>query len=125
MNMSVAAWRKHAISEHDLQVAVLENLKARAKPGYFCFAIPNGGERPKRTGARLKQQGVHAGVADLCIMLPDSRVAWLELKAVNGQLTPQQVTFREICLALRHWYAVARTLDEAMTTLLDWGILRK
>lgn len=56
----------------------------------WTFAIPNGGERNKIVAAKLKAQGVKAGVPD--VMLPVAHYCgerfycglWLELKKVKG-----------------------------------------
>lgn len=50
----------------------------------LLFAIPNGGARDKRTGGKLKAEGVKKGVPDIC--LPVARDGchgfYLELKAI-------------------------------------------
>ena len=52
------------------------------------FAIPNGGQRSRTTGAKLKAEGVSAGVPDLYI--PAWR-CWIEMKREKGgQLSPAQ-----------------------------------
>lgn len=55
-------------------------------------AIPNGGHRARRTAARLKAEGVRAGVPDYC--LPVARGGfhglYIELKTNAGRLSPEQ-----------------------------------
>jgi len=54
------------------------------------FAIPNGGFRHISTAARLRSEGVRAGVWDLC--LPDGPPnLWIEMKANSNRLTDEQV----------------------------------
>ena len=50
-------------------------------PGVRIFAIPNGGQRSRTTGAKLKAEGVSAGVPDLYI--PAWRY-WIEMKREKG-----------------------------------------
>jgi len=50
-------------------------------PGSRIFAIPNGGQRSRTTGAKLKVEGVSAGVPDLYI--PKLR-CWVEMKREKG-----------------------------------------
>lgn len=52
--------------EHETQAACVRWFRA-AWPGLRgrLFAVPNGGRRDAVTGARLKAEGVVAGVADL------------------------------------------------------------
>ncbi|GLX85086.1 hypothetical protein tloyanaT_13380 [Thalassotalea loyana] len=58
----------------------------------FLFAIPNGGKRDSREAARLKRQGVKAGVSDLFLPIPMNGYSglWIELKRpiVKGQKKP-------------------------------------
>jgi len=123
MSMSVEAWRA-TVKEHDLQVTVLEQLERRAAPGVFWFAVPNAGKRGRLAARMLKEEGMRAGVADLCVMLPAGKVAWLELKTRRGRQTEQQVMFGLVCASLNHPYHMARTLDEAVGFLKQVGALR-
>jgi hypothetical protein len=58
----------------------------------YLLAIPNGGHRDVRTAAKLKAEGVKAGVSDL--LLPLRRDGffglWLELKAPGKVPTKEQ-----------------------------------
>lgn len=60
--------------------------------GHYLFAVPNGGARGAREGARLKAEGVKAGVSDL--VLPIRRGGFggliLEMKAPGEKPTPKQ-----------------------------------
>lgn len=49
----------------------------------YLIAIPNGGNRNVKEAARLKAQGVKAGVSDLFLALPANGFSglWIELKA--------------------------------------------
>jgi hypothetical protein len=53
------------------------------KVGDYLFHIPNGGHRDPRTAAKLKGQGVKAGVSDLFLPVPRGTMhgLWIELKA--------------------------------------------
>ena len=115
----------HALaSEHDLQKLVLRHLLFHAKPDVQWFAIPNQGLRSLRTGARMKAEGMMSGVADLCILMHGGRTGWLELKTPIGRQTDTQRGFQARLERLGHIYAVARTLDEAVATLKEWGALK-
>lgn len=58
----------------------------------WLFAVPNGGQRDKITGGRLKAQGVKAGVPDL--MLPVAcggyHGLWIELKKDYKQILTKE-----------------------------------
>jgi hypothetical protein len=66
----------------------------------WLYAVPNGATTGKREGARLKAEGLKAGVPDLC--LPVARGRWhglyVEMKRQNG-------TVRDLSPAQRRWLA--------------------
>lgn len=76
--------------EHDEQVALCRwwSLYARTHrfPESLLFAIPNGGRRDAVTGARLKAEGVRAGVPDMFLAVPRKNAPglFLELKKQQG-----------------------------------------
>jgi hypothetical protein len=116
---------RERISEHALQVQVLAYIeREKATPAIYAIAIPNGGLRKINVAKKLKAEGLRAGVADLEIMLPLGRVAWLELKSHKGQQSASQKDFEARCERLGHPYAVAKTLDEAVMFLKHVGALR-
>jgi hypothetical protein len=120
--MKAAAYRRSG-SEHALQNQVLGILAIHGKRCY-PFAIPNAARRSPAMAARMKAEGLTAGVADLCIMLPGGKVGWLELKTATGRQSEMQKTFELVCKELRHPYALVRTLDEAIAVLKSWGALK-
>ena len=67
-------------SEHEEQVLFVQWFR-RQFPRVMIFAIPNGGLRGKIAAAKLKAEGVTAGVPDLYI--PEWRV-WVEMKRQKG-----------------------------------------
>ena len=115
---------KLKISEHSLQVTVLAYLTYKAAKDVNVIAIPNAARRSLRMGARMKAEGLQSGVADLCIMLPGGRVAWLELKTDRGRQSIAQKGFEAKCKRLDHPYALARNLDEAIAALTQWKALK-
>lgn len=89
--------------EHEHQKALIDwawrvplppaaDVEPGAKIADYLLAVPNGGARDPREGARLKAEGVKPGVSDL--LLPLRRdgfyALWLELKAPGKTPTPQQ-----------------------------------
>lgn len=112
------------VSEHGLQIAVLQHLRTYGRRNLNWFAIPNAGRRTLYSGNRMKQEGMQSGVADLCIMLDLGRCGWLELKTDRGTQSDTQKGFEAICRRLGHPYKVARTIDEAVSFLKAIGALR-
>ena len=57
--------------EHSIQVACVTWFRYEYPTlSKRLFAVPNGGRRDAVTGARLKAEGVIAGVADLILLTP-------------------------------------------------------
>lgn len=77
------------MAEADEQRAVVEYCGWKRIP---VFHIPNGGSRHPAEAARLKAQGVKAGVPDLCI--PVARCGYhslyIEMKAAKGRVSGHQ-----------------------------------
>lgn len=86
----------------------------------YLYHIPNGGHRNAIVAAKLKAQGVKAGVSDL--HLPLARHGfhglWIELKAEGGRLQKSQAEWLDrmdkagylatVCVG---WEAAARTIE--------------
>lgn len=66
-NVQVKHITRALVSEHSEQCVVIDYCKIRRYP---VFAIPNGGSRNKAEAAKLKAEGVSAGVPDLFIPIP-------------------------------------------------------
>lgn len=110
-------------SESEFQAAVVswwDQLHVDGDP--FLFHIPNGGKRDRVTAAILVGQGVRPGVADLGLMLPGNRTAWIELKIDRGKPSPAQIEFAATCARLRHWYTVCWTFDDVTAALAALGV---
>ena len=112
--------------ESDLQIACVRWFDLQyPKHKHLLFAIPNGGRRSAREGARLKQEGVRAGVWDLFLAQPRFKTSvqraglFIEMKAGKGKLTEAQKAFRD---SLNDVYAfeVCYTLEEFMQAITDY-----
>lgn len=90
--------------------------------------MPNGGRRDAVTGARLKAEGVRAGVPDLCLPYPSGRWhgLYIELKAPGGSASPEQRRWLEALRACGYraelcvgWQAAADVLTDYLTAKED------
>ena len=98
--------------EHDEQAAVIKwcRLYARFRWPWLClpdgefaiYATPNGGERNIKVAARLKVEGVNAGVPDLHV--PGLRL-WVEMKRRRGSVTSD---------AQKDWHAYLRSIGDTV-----------
>jgi hypothetical protein len=122
--MKLSDYRKGLLSEHRLQVLVLQHLELHAVKEAYWFAVPNAARRSMGLAARMKQEGMRAGVADICIMLGGGRTVWIEMKTAKGRQTEAQLEFQKVCEALGHPYILAHSLDEAMQGLRTAGVLK-
>lgn len=111
-------------SEHKIQVALLDYLMFAGRKDLYWFAIPNQSNRHIQNAAKMKAEGVRSGIPDLCFLLEQGRVAWLEMKTQVGRLSDTQKAFRDRALALGHYWAMARSVDEAIPHLTEWGVLK-
>lgn len=79
------------------------------------FAVPNGGRRDATTAAKLKAEGVVAGVSDL-ILLKSNRdygALLIEMKTLNGRQRDSQKQWQNIvCADGEYKYVVCRSFDD-------------
>ena len=104
----------------------LEGAKRLGFPACLLFAIPNGGKRGLRTAARLKQEGVQAGIPDIFLALSDQlhNGLFIEMKRPNapgvsaGRPTQaerdvmQALTSRGYCCRVAYGFSEARQVIE-------------
>ena len=64
-----------------------------SQTGSYAFAVPNGGKRDAKTGARMKYEGAVRGVADLILLMPKKGWASLciEMKTPKGTQSEHQM----------------------------------
>ncbi|MCP4933649.1 MAG: hypothetical protein GY927_05450 [bacterium] len=118
--------------EHKEQCAIVNHIIARKRPKVFWFAVPNGGNRTAATGARLKREGVRAGVPDLHFLVNNHFLSnkgcgafalYLEYKTLEGVVSdPQKEIKREIEAAGGIWHC-AYGIDRALEILVDFGVI--
>ena len=120
--MKAADYLRRPVSEHRLQVLVLQHIDLHGNA--YAFAVPNAARRSPALAARMNAEGLRAGVADLCVMMPGGRTGWLELKQARGRQSDAQRVFQALCERFGHAYALARDLDEAIAVLKSWGALK-
>lgn len=118
--MSTATLRKRpkvaTMSEKEITRAVFAHWAARKVPGSLMFSIPN--------AFAHGQAGLTRGVFDLGVMAPGLGAAYLELKTEKGRLSEAQKDFQTNCIRCNVRYAICFGLDEALTTLEQWGVLK-
>lgn len=87
----------------------------------LLFAIPNGGRRSQREAARLKDEGVQAGVPDLMLAVPVAPFhgLFIEMKRADGKgsTSPEQRTQQELLARQGYRVETCCGYDEAWDTV--------
>jgi hypothetical protein len=116
-------------SEHDMQCAIIAECRIRAltNPEWaMIFAIPNGGHRHPAVAAKLKAEGLQAGLPDLC--LPIARHSrhslWLELKVGKNGLSDAQEWWIRRLRVEGHCCEVIRDNPEDAIKTIEWWLER-
>lgn len=108
--------RPSADEEHHIQVECVRWFRlAYPHLRHALFAIPNGGRRDATTGARLKDEGVLAGVADLELAERTQHYGalFIEMKTRKGVQSESQKSWqRDITQRGTYKYVVCRSFDD-------------
>jgi hypothetical protein len=120
---STSAAHLPRMREDAIQAALINHIALRARPGVKAFHVPNGGKRSKAEAGRFKALGVVRGIPDL-VVIADGRALFLELKATDGRLSPDQVKAHAELKTAGAIVATVFGLDAAIDQLKRWGVLR-
>lgn len=88
-------------------------------PEFALYAVPNGGWRHPATAARLKGQGVRAGVPDLFLAVPRGTFhgLYIEMKRTDGKPTAYQLAFIAYALATGYDARVCHGFETAQVAI--------
>ncbi len=89
----------------------------------LLFAIPNGGQRNVVTAAKLKDEGVRAGVPDLFLAVPREPFCGLFIemkKAKGGRVSPKQQAMIQYLLEQGYLPCVCHGWIEAKATIENY-----
>lgn len=118
------------ISEHDFQKMIFTEFDRRAilRSEYsLIFAIPNGGHRHPAVAAKLKAEGVKAGVLDF--MIPVARHGYhgcfVELKVGNNNPSQLQWEWIRHLTAEGYLCRVFRDSVDEVVGFVEWYLERK
>ena len=106
--------------EHHIQCACVRWFRYQYPHLHSClFAVPNGGRRDKTTGAKLKAEGVIAGVSDLILLVQRGGFGGLliEMKTSKGSQSTEQKTWQKLVEQQGYRYIICRSLDDFMTKI--------
>ena len=111
-------------TEFRTHCAIAGSLRMGAHPGWLWTHFPAGEKRDPAAGARLKRMGLKPGWADFLLVDPNGRHHWLELKRGRAPLTEAQHAFAVAMLERGVPYKAARSFEEAIAQLREWGAIR-
>ena len=109
--------------EHQTQCACVRWFRYQyPNLAMLLYAIPNGGARDRVTGAKLKAEGVVAGVADLFLSIPNLQYhgLYIEMKTAKGVQSQSQKIFQQRVEAMGYRYAVVRSFDQFLAEIREY-----
>ena len=115
--------KKPKDEEHKIQVSMVEWFRMKyPSMRHNLFAVPNGGRRDAVTGAKLKAEGVLAGVADLILLKSNHRYGALliETKTKKGTQSDSQKEWESKIVKDGYKYVVCRSLEEFIAVVTDY-----
>ena len=107
--------------EHQEQVKVVQRVRA-FHPGVIIAAIPNGGDRTASERVRLHQEGVLAGMPDLCVLEAAGGFhgLFVEMKTATGQQSKEQKALQLALNANGYLCTVARSAAEGFEIIKEY-----
>ena len=122
----MSGWNRWEPSESDEQICVFEwaaVMQPKVPELQLLFHIPNGGYRNKATAARMKAEGVKAGVPDL--FLPVARNGahglFIEMKKrKGGKVREEQYTWGKALTFEGYQFTICRGADDAIGCICDY-----
>jgi hypothetical protein len=110
-----------AASEHAIQAAIIEYLRAVLPRTYRAVAVANS-PRSAIAGAKEKARGMAKGFPDMILIGPDGVCAFMEVKRPGGRLSPEQAEWGEWIVNGGGEYAVVRSVDDVAACLKAWNV---
>jgi hypothetical protein len=106
------------------EAAIQTRLRSRMRihaPEVMLVAVPNGGKRTAWEAMQRSREGMAKGFPDIIALAPDGKVAFLEMKAKTGRLSPEQIGILERLCSLGFDCGCFNSVDSAMAALRRWG----
>jgi len=113
------------MSEHDEQVnlfAWARYMETKIPELKSMFHIPNGGHRHKAVAAKMKAEGVKAGVPDILLACPRDGFhgLFIEMKAGKNRTTKNQNEWIQRLLGAGYLAVVCYSFEEAKKEIMDY-----
>jgi hypothetical protein len=114
-----------ARSEHQEQTLVVQILRLEYPDvEALLFAIPNGGHRHPGVGAKLKAEGVKAGIPDLFLAIPahEYHGLFIEMKKPGGATSKAQLEWHQALRDQGYKVAIAYGHEEALEIIEEYAL---
>jgi len=107
--------------EHTEQVKLVQRVRA-FYPDVIIAAIPNGGNRTASERVRLHQEGVLAGMPDLCVLKAcgGHHGLFVEMKTATGQPSKEQKALQLQLNNSGYLCVVARSASEGFEIIKEY-----
>lgn len=116
--------RKPKDEEHRIQCACVRWFRLQyPQLNGRLFAVPNGGRRDVTTAAKLKAEGVIAGVSDLILLKSnhDYGALLIEMKTLKGRQRDSQKQWQNlVCADEEYKYVVCHSFDDFKREVDDY-----
>jgi len=109
-------------SESTEQIIFIARVR-QFHPGIIAFAIPNGGKRDPREAARMKREGVLAGVPDVFVALKKEPYGGLFIEMKNqlgGSVSESQKRIQAALIGSGYKVVTCNGANEAYRVFLDY-----
>jgi hypothetical protein len=111
------------MSEATIQSAIVRYLRYQLPSTYRVFAVPNGAQRTQSGRPANAVAGLTRGIPDLCIIGPEGKAHFIEVKNTTGRLTPEQREFADYCLNNLVGWALCRSVVDVEAAIRHWKII--
>lgn len=89
-------------------------------PRGMMFSVPNElGGNNKISTALARSTGLTAGVSDTILILPNSKIIFVEFKTAKGKQSEKQKEFEERVKSHGYEYYIVRSVEEFKKIILD------
>jgi len=109
-------------SESTEQIILIARIR-HFHEGLIVYSVPNGGKRDPKEAARLKREGVLAGVPDVVLAAPRGRWhgLYIEMKReTGGRLSDAQTRIQAALVAEGYRVLTCHGVEEAYKAFLDY-----
>ena len=113
-------------SESTEQIIFMARVR-QFHPGVVAFAVPNGGKRDVKEAARMKREGVLAGVPDVFVALKRGPYGglFIEMKIQSGgKVSESQSRIQAALIISGYDVKVCKGADEAYQVFLAYSALK-